>query len=109
MSGHALPRHGKLPSWTIAQLTDLLSAERPSRRLVVWLLAVPQPGAVIGYRVCCFLSHKNSLWRQTAVVLPPPRRVNLFFTVGRSKKFQGRDHKNGGVGRRIKSQQRSGE
>jgi hypothetical protein len=32
------------------------------------------------------LGHKNSLWRQTAVVLPPAAAANLFFTVGRSKK-----------------------
>jgi hypothetical protein len=31
--------------------------------------------------------HKKSLWRQTAVVLPLSSNVNLFFTIGRSKKF----------------------
>src|SRR5262245_9131096 len=35
--------------------------------------------------------HKNSLWRQTAVVLPPQANVNLFFTVSRTKKIPGKN------------------
>jgi hypothetical protein len=55
---------------------------------------LPEDGISDGRRKVLAVRHKNSLWRQTAVMLPPPAAANLFFTVGRSKKIQ--DHESGG-------------
>jgi hypothetical protein len=50
-------------------------------------------GYAVWFRPRVGCGHNNSLWRQTTVVLPSPADVNLFFTVRRSKKFQGQEYK----------------